>query len=109
MGSFKPADSVVFWNCCGLHQHLVDGSIATLTSPMFTVQPPEIVALVETHWSGTVPHNRSITKSVRLPAIPQYCWSHRHGTNKSGGIALLYHSSVACITMTALNDQKRCC
>jgi hypothetical protein len=94
--------SIVFWNCGGLRPHLTSGALETLTHPSFTPQRPSIVVLTETHWSATKAGHRS-QNGTELPPISGYTWAHRHHTNLSGGLAVLYHSSVACLPMPALD------
>jgi hypothetical protein len=95
--------SIVFWNCRGLRRHLISGTLQALINPILTPHPPSIVVLVETHWSATIPYHR--TSTTQLPSLPHYSWVYHHQTNRSGGLAVLYHNSIACLTMASLNDQ----
>jgi hypothetical protein len=95
--------SIVFWNCRGLRRHLISGTLQALINPILTPPPPSIVVLVETHWSATIPYHR--TSTTQLPSLPHYSWVYHHQTNRSGGLAVLYHNSIACLTMASLNDQ----
>jgi hypothetical protein len=93
--------TIVFWNCCGLRRHLTSGAMHTLTNPSFTPHPPSIIVLNETHWPSTVPARKTSTN--QLPSISGYTWAYQHHTSRSGGLAVLYHNSVACLPMPALN------
>ena len=107
MNSPSSPIKLVFWNCASLAQRLKDGSILALLNPELTPDPPTILALVETRWvdrDSSLPKSR--IRTARLPYIPNYTWAHRHHTAKSGGIAVLYHNSIACLTMAALNTQS---
>ena len=107
MNSPSSPIKLVFWNCASLAQRLKDGSILALLNPELTSDPPTILALVETRWVDQDPSARkSQIRTARLPHVPNYTWAHRHHTGRSGGIAVLYHNSVACLTMTALNTQS---
>src|ERR1700678_981532 len=101
--SAKP--TIVFWNCRGLRRHLINGALQSLLDPSLTPPPPSIIAFVETHWSDTVTTGAGATSST-LPSLPNYSWVHRHHTNRSGGLAILIHDSIACIPMTSLNDHS---
>ena len=96
---------LVYWNCASLAQRLKDGSIHALLNPDLTPDPPTILALVETRWVDQDPslHKRR-AHAARLPYVPNYTWAHRHHTSRSGGIAVLYHNSIACLPMAALNE-----
>ena len=96
--------TIVFWNCRGLRRHLISGALQTLVTPSFTHRPPAIIVLVETHWSGTIPHHR--TSTTQLPSLPHYSWVHRHHNNLSGGLAVLYHNSISCLSMPTLDGQS---
>ena len=95
--------TIVFWNCRGLRRHLISGALQALLNPRLTPCPPAIVVLVETHWSSTVPYHRTTT--TQLPSLPHYSWLYRHHTNRSGGLAILYHNSIACLPMHSLDAQ----
>jgi hypothetical protein len=106
MNSPSSPIKLVFWNCASLAQRLKDGSILALLNPALTPDPPTILALVETRWVDQGPSSRpSQVRTARLPYIPNYTWTHRHHTFRSGGIAVLYHNSIACLAMPALNTQ----
>jgi hypothetical protein len=96
--------TIVFWNSRGLRRHLTTGALHSLTDPSLTPHPPSIIALAETHWSGQGPSRKHATDV--LPTLPGYSWVHRHHSNRSGGLAILYHDSVACLPMTSLNEQS---
>ena len=98
-----PKPTIVFWNSRGLRRHLTNGALQSLMDPTLTPHPPSIVALVETHWSDQAPTQRALSS---LPTLPNYSWVHRHHTNRSGGIAILLHDSIACLPMTSLNNQS---
>jgi hypothetical protein len=100
----NPNPTIVFWNCRGLRRHLISGALQALTNPSLTRHPPAIIVLVETHWSATIPYHRSPT--TQLPSLPHYSWVYRHHTNRSGGLAILYHNSIACLPMPSLDDQS---
>ena len=104
MNSPSSPIKLVFWNCASLAQRLKDGSIHALLNPDLTPDPPTILALVETRWVDQDPslHRRRM-HAARLPYVPNYTWAHRHHTSRSGGIAVLYHNSIACLPMAALN------
>src|ERR1700744_6402186 len=99
--SAKP--TIVFWNCRGLRRHLITGALQSLLDPSLTPHPPSIIALVETHWSDLATLR---TTPSTLPSLPNYSWVHRHHTNRSGGLAILIHDSIACLPMSSLNDQS---
>jgi exonuclease III len=98
-----PKPTIVFWNSRGLRRHLTNGALQSLMDPTLTPHPPSIVALVETHWSDQAPTQRALSS---LPTLPNYSWVHRHHTNRSGGIAILLHDSIACLPMTSLNNRS---
>jgi Reverse transcriptase (RNA-dependent DNA polymerase)/Endonuclease-reverse transcriptase len=99
----KLPPTVVFWNCNGLRKHLTSGVLHALINPAFTPHPPSIIILQETHWTPTIP---SKPHTIRhLPPMPGYTWAHRHHRYKSGGMAILYHNSVAFLPMGALDQQ----
>ena len=104
MNSPSSPIKLVVWNCASLAQRLKDGSIHALLNPDLTPDPPTILALVETRWVDQDPslHKRR-TYAARLPYVPNYTWAHRHHTSRSGGIAVLYHNSIACLPMPVLN------
>ena len=104
MNSPSSPIKLVFWNCSTLPQRLKDGSIHALLNPALTLDPPTILALVETRWVDQDPSSRqSRIRTARLPYVPNYTWAHRHHTARSGGIAVLYHNSIACMPMDSLN------
>ena len=96
--------TIVFWNSRGLRRHLTTGALHSLTDSSLTPHPPSIIALVETHWSDQAASRAGASSA--LPALPGYSWVHRHHTNRSGGLAVLMHDSIACLPMTALNAQS---
>jgi len=93
--------TIVLWNCCGLRRHLTNGALYTLTNPSFTPHPPSIIVLNETHWPSAV--SARSTSNNQLPNMPGYTWALQHHKNRSGGLAVLYHNSIACLPMQALN------
>ena len=106
MNSPSSPIKLVFWNCGSLTQRLKDGSIHALLNPIFTPNPPTILALVETRWEDHSPSaHKPHPRTTRLPTVPGYIWAHRHHTSRSGGIAVLYHNSIACLSMPTLNAQ----
>ena len=107
MNSPSSPIKLVFWNCASLAQRLKDGSIFALLNPDLSPDPPTILALVETRWVDQDPSARkSQIRTAWLPYVPNYTWAHRHHTGRSGGIAVLYHNSIACLNMTTLNTQS---
>src|ERR1700710_196959 len=96
--------TIVFWNSRGLRRHLTTGALHSLIDPSLTPHPPSIIALVETHWSDQAPSRPGATSA--LPTLPGYSWVHRHHSNRSGGLAVLMHDSIACLPMTSLNTQS---
>lgn len=96
--------TIVFWNSRGLRRHLTTGALHSLIDPSLTPHPPSIIALVETHWSSQASPRDGVIPV--LPTLRGYSWVHRHHTNRSGGLAMLYHDSIACLPMTSLNAQS---
>lgn len=93
--------TIVFWNCRGLRRHLTNSTVQLLLHRSFTSKPPSIIVFTETHWSDAAAHGRPA--STKLPSVSGYNWAHRHHTATSGGLAILYHQSIACMPMTTLN------
>ena len=110
MNSPSSPIKLVFWNCASLAQRLKDGSIFALLNPDLTPDPPTILALVETTVGGPRPvsfRKSQDTHSLASVHVPNYTWAHRHHTGRSGGIAVLYHNSIACLNMTSAQHTER--
>jgi Endonuclease-reverse transcriptase len=95
MSSFP--HTLLFWNCQSLRSRVTDLQYV-LASPecssLFApYNSPGLVALVETR----------CVDAASLPRVAGYSWTvHAASATRGGGVALLYHSSVACGELLSL-------
>ena len=82
--SQPPTNTIVFWNCASMREHMDNVRILLHQS---TPNRPLVLALAETRVSPSTINN--------LPSIPDYVPLHKPHTSRSGGLAVLVHSSVA--------------
>ena len=73
----------------------------------FLLPTPHSLVETTSRWVDQAASSRkSQIRTARLSYVPNYTWAHRHHTGRSEGIAVLYHNSIACLTMAALNTQS---